>query len=236
MLLGLWVDAGEDGAGIGAVRSADHAIWQRVRQRPDDDVDYALTGIGTQRHGGRRDAVDERAKRRTDLDGIEDPLVVRHVGIKQRLQREADGRLGRIQGQVEIALYLLVRAGEIKDDAFAGLAYGELDVDVFGAGTVVVHDVGEGVLAVGNLGDATPHAQIGAADDFVEQHFQIGGAVAGQELLQALLAEACRRDLGVEVALALCRQAHVHSSNRKMSSCSLPSLYSRAIGMRRPSL
>ena len=149
--------------------------------------------LALQRHRGRRHAIGDRAGRGDDLDRVDGRLVVRQVRIEQRLQRIAHRRLHRIEGKVDVAGHLRRGAGEVEDDALAGLAHLERELDVALLQPVVVEHVLEAIAAVGNGGDAGPHAPGGALQDLAEGASPPSGAVAGDELLHALDARGGRR-------------------------------------------
>ena len=100
-------------------------------------------------------------------------------------------------------------AREVERDALARLAHLERELDVALLQAVVVQHVLEAVAAVGNGGDAGAHALGRAVENLAEGVLHRRRAVAGEQLLHALDAQPAGRDLGVEVAAALRRQAHV---------------------------
>ena len=139
----------------------------------------------------------------------EHSLVVRHFRVEHRLERVAHCGLGRVHGDVHVALDLGTRTREVEVHPIPRDGHPEPDGDVHGLDPVAVHHVLERVFAVRNLGDGVAESPLGAGDDLVERGADHVGRVVIHDLEEPPGAQAARRDLRVVVAPPLFGHPHV---------------------------
>ena len=203
------VDAREHRGGVGAVRGPDDPVGQRLAERPDHHVDDALAGMRARRDRGREAAVHQGSRLGVDVRDREHALIVRHLRVEHRLQRVAHRRLRRVHGDVDVALHLRTRAGEVEVRAVARDGHPQPDGNVHRLDAVAVHHVLERVHAVRDAGDGLAQPPLGAGDDLVEGGADDGGGVEIDHFQEAPGAEPARRDLRVVVPAALLGHPHV---------------------------
>jgi hypothetical protein len=208
------IGAGEHRRGVRAVRRGDRKLRDRRRECGDDHVDDALADMRARRGRGGKAAIHQRAGLGDDLVGVEDALVVRHVGIEQGFERVRHRGLGGVR-RVDVARHLLGRTGEV--ERHAALADGDpaLDRQVARGKAVIVHHVLGGIDALGDGGEARAHPRLGARDDLVEGRLEHVRTVALRQLVHAPLAGAAGRDLREVVAAPLVGNALVDQQQRE---------------------
>ena len=202
------------GAGKGrdpvcAIAGGDHALGHGFGERAKDHIDHSLTGLRARCRGRRERSMDHTGRRRDDMYRIEHAVVGRAFGVDQHLERVQRRGLQASEAVVHVATHLRRGAGEVEPYLVALDADRHLDGNIGGAHTVVVEHVGELVGAVGQAPDAGAHAACDRVDDGLAAAFDLIGAPAPEQFLQAAQPEAVAGDLRVVVAAPLMRHAHV---------------------------
>ena len=203
----------EHRGGVGAVGGTDRGLGNRRRERADHHVDDALARVGARRDRGGKLRIDQAARRRVDLHQIDQALIVRHLRIKQRLERVEHAGLRRGAVGVDVSLHLRTGAGEVEEHFAIAVVRrhgdAELDGNIGRADAVVVHHVVKSIFAGLDAPQRLAQPIAGAANDLVERGFEHRHAPRLDHFRHAADAEPARRDLREIIAAPLFRHARI---------------------------
>ena len=194
----------------GALAGGGNHVREGLREGAEEDVGDALGGLDVAGgDGGGRSRVHQAALGGDDGDGAQDALVGGR-GLADDAAEDVEGGGERHgEGRVDAAPTLGRRLGEVQRHGVAADGDGDGDGDGLVGEAVVVHDVAEGVVAVGQGADGGAGEALGVVEEGGLVLVDDGPAVAVDHLLQAALAGAAGGDLCGDVAAALVGRAGV---------------------------
>ena len=194
----------------GALAGGGNHVREGLREGAEEDVGDALRRLDVAGgDGGGRARVHQAALGGDDGDGSQDALVGGR-GLADDAAEDVEGG-GERDGErrVDAAPALGGGLGEVEGHGVAADGYGDGDGDWLVGEAVVVHDVAEGVVAVGQGADGGAGEALGVVEEGGLVLVDDGPAVAVDHLLEAALAGAAGGDLGGKVAAALVGRAGV---------------------------
>ena len=194
----------------GALAGGGNHVREGLGEGAEEDVGDALGGLDVAGgDGGGRSRVHQAALGGDDGDGSQDALVGGR-GLADDAAEDVEGGGERDgKGRVDAAASLGGGLGEVEGHGVAADGDGDGDGDRLVGEAVVVHDVAEGVVAVGQGADGGAGEALGVVEEGGLVLVDDGPAVAVDHLLEAALAGAAGGDLGGEVAAALVGRAGV---------------------------
>ena len=114
---------------------------------------------------------------------------------------------------IDVALHLRCRPGEVEQDLVALDNDAHADRDVLRSHAIIVHDVVEPVFAVRQRVDSRTHAPRDGVDKGIRSGTQLGHRPALKQLVQAPLTQPICRNLRQIVAAPLFRDPHIQQDH-----------------------